>query len=162
GDPRVCAPPDNPAALTTLDDLAAAAPAGQRLLIFSDGAGLIDPRNGEPEVWLASLRRWPERGLLTPEPPSRGGYRRSAPQREGVRVVPATPLGLAAFGLSVDPSAGPPPRTAPGLAPPLPDLLADDPGRWADRRDPGDRAARALLDALRDDLGPDGYLWLGA
>jgi len=161
-DPRVCVPRDNPAALISLDDLAMRAPAGQRLLIWSDGAGLIDPRNGEPELWVANLHTWPERVLMTPEPTSLWGYREAALRRDGLKVVPATPLGLAAFGLSVDPSTGPPPRTAPGLARPLPSLLTDDIRRWTGRREPGVSATRALLKALRDDLGETGFLWLGA
>jgi predicted double-glycine peptidase/tetratricopeptide (TPR) repeat protein len=160
-DPRTCSPRGNPVALTTLNDLAAAAPEGQRLLVFSDGAGLIDPRNGEPEVWLSTLRRWPERVLLTPFPPSRWGYREGSLRREGVRVVPANAHGLAAFGMSVDPSAGPTPRTAPGLAPPLPGLLEDDPARWISNRDPGGRARGMILETLKADLGESGFLWLG-
>ena len=88
---RICAPRDDPSALTTLADLAASAPAGQRLLIFSDGDGLIDPRNGKPESWLDDLRAWPERVLLTPDPPSHAGFaRRFAPAR-GVEGGPAQP-----------------------------------------------------------------------
>ena len=148
--------------LLTLDDLAARAPAGQRLLIFADGSGLIDPRNGEPEAWLADLERWPERVLLTPEPTSRWGYREWLLRREGLKVVPANPKGLAAFGLSIDPSAAPPPRSAPGLAPPLPSLLCEDPARWLDRREPTKAEVRSLLKTLHEDLGADGYRWLVA
>ena len=64
-----------------------------RLLIFGDGAKLIDPLTGKLEMWTALLLNWPERAVLTPEPPARWNLRERALARQFV-LLPATLDGI--------------------------------------------------------------------
>ncbi|HYO91860.1 MAG TPA: hypothetical protein VEQ40_09495, partial [Pyrinomonadaceae bacterium] len=64
-----------------------------RLLIFGDGAKLIDQLTGKLEMWTALLMNWQDRAVLTPEPPLRWGLRERALARQFV-LLPATLDGL--------------------------------------------------------------------
>ncbi|HEX8493537.1 MAG TPA: tetratricopeptide repeat protein [Pyrinomonadaceae bacterium] len=64
-----------------------------RLLIFGDGAKLIDQLTGKLEMWTALLMNWQDRAVLTPESPLRWGLRERALARQFV-LLPATLDGL--------------------------------------------------------------------
>jgi hypothetical protein len=67
GDPRVCWKEDRKTKYFSLDELAFKHPE-HRLLIFSDGAGLIDRFSNQPQHWLNLLSVWDIRALLSPNP----------------------------------------------------------------------------------------------
>lgn len=64
-----------------------------RLLLFGDGAKLIDQLSGKLEMWTALLMNWQERAVLTPEPAARWGLRERALSQHFV-MLPATLEGL--------------------------------------------------------------------
>jgi hypothetical protein len=64
-----------------------------RLLIFGDGAKLIDSLTGKLEMWTALLMNWQDRAVLTPEPTLRWGLRERALARQFV-LLPATLDGI--------------------------------------------------------------------
>lgn len=66
---------------------------GHRLLIFSNGARMIDPMTGELASWTQEFLRWKERAVLTPHPPAMWGMREF--KLDGLFIVsPATPKGI--------------------------------------------------------------------
>jgi hypothetical protein len=159
GDPRAChARPG--AGPQTLRDLAARHP-GHRLILFTDGSGLIDPVTGTVAAWADQLDYWPERALLTPVARDRWGDREQALARGGVLLLPATEDGLMALAdrLSVRAATPLPP---PWPSPPFPELVRERPRRWLERRAPGPLVLDELLGQLRRYLGEDGYSWLAA
>ncbi len=90
-DPRVCRDESGEASLH-LNELQNKY-GNHRLLIFGDGAKLIDPLTGKLEMWTALLLNWPERAVLTPEPPARWNLRERALARQFV-LLPATLDGI--------------------------------------------------------------------
>jgi hypothetical protein len=60
-----------------------------RLLIFGDGAKLVDSLSGKLEMWTALLMNWQDRAILTPEPPARWNLRERALAQSFV-LLPAT------------------------------------------------------------------------
>jgi hypothetical protein len=98
GDPRACLPYQRPGAArgraVMLRELGQRYP-DHRLILFTDGAGLIDPFRAEVAAWSRPLNLWAERAILTPEPARDWGPRETALLAEGFHVLPATPSGLA-------------------------------------------------------------------
>jgi tetratricopeptide (TPR) repeat protein len=64
-----------------------------RLLLFGDGAKLIDQLTGKLEMWTALLMNWQDRAVLTPEPARSWSLRESALAQHFV-LLPATLEGL--------------------------------------------------------------------
>lgn len=60
-----------------------------RLLLFGDGAKLVDALTGKLEPWTALLTNWQDRAILTPEPAARWGLRERALSHSFV-MLPAT------------------------------------------------------------------------
>jgi hypothetical protein len=159
-DPRDCYPRRGRPGPLGLSELAVRYP-DHRLLVFSDAAGLIDPIGGELAPWIDDIAHWPERALLTPEDPTRWGYREAALSRSGFVILPATEDGLAALTWGFEPSLGSPAlRFEP--SPPYPERLRRRPLRWLERDEPELEEVKALLVELRRYLGNGGLLWLAA
>ena len=141
GDPRVCW--DGRTA-HTLADLRRLHP-DHRLLLFGDGAGLLDPLTGAPAGWLPLLLEWRERALLTPLPSMRWGWREETLEAH-LPLLPATLEALAE----------------------LPDLLergATDTGLpvWRDAAPLPPKAVRNVsVETLRAYLGDAAFDWLCA
>ncbi|HEY0406668.1 MAG TPA: tetratricopeptide repeat protein [Pyrinomonadaceae bacterium] len=93
-DPRVCRNESNDESLH-LSELQNRHGA-HRLLIFGDGAKLLDPLSGKLEPWTALLTNWQDRAVLTPEPPLRWSLRERALAQQFV-LLPATLDGLQAL-----------------------------------------------------------------
>lgn len=92
-DPRICDPViDGPTA--TLVELRHKFPS-YRLLLFGSGDGLIDPISGRRKAWVSDTLSWPDRALLTPEPPESWGAREVALAGH-LMVLPGTLGGLQA------------------------------------------------------------------
>jgi hypothetical protein len=73
--------------LHSLGELAARHPE-HRLLIFSEGAGMISPLTGESEPWIEALAAWEHRAFLTPEPVWNWGEREDNLSECGFWVLP--------------------------------------------------------------------------
>ncbi len=71
GDPRVCFSEDATTGIY-LSDLQIKY-VNHRLIIFGDGARLINPLTGDLESWVSLFQEWPERALLTPRSIQRWG-----------------------------------------------------------------------------------------
>jgi len=144
--------------------------AGQGLLVLADGAGLIDHREGRLHHWMAAaLAPWPRRVLMTPRPMAAWGAAEDVlagegqpphepsflllPQQADAWLAAARWLRLgklSAIGaMPGAPAAGPP-------------LLAEDPARFLGRVAPPANELVALVEQLRDHLGPAAYTWLAA
>jgi hypothetical protein len=158
GDPTRCrdeqdgrddAPP------VSLQDLTARHP-DHHLIVFSDGAGLINPLTGCTQSFVEQLSFWPRRALLTPVPPSQWGGRERVLLKSELAVLPADAEGLRALADAVNTGAQPRvPAAAP--APPYPSILRERPGLWKERAAPPAHQSARLLSQLRRHLGPAGY-----
>jgi len=68
-DPRLCFSADPLAPPLALDELALRHPE-HRLMIFTDGSGLMHPLTGKPQRWLEQFGAWDDRAMLTPQRPA--------------------------------------------------------------------------------------------
>jgi formylglycine-generating enzyme required for sulfatase activity len=160
GDPRVCHTGWSGVGATSARELAGRY-SNHRLLVVSDGAGLVSPLTGEPVAWSDQFGRWPERVLLTPEPLDRWGDRECALAGLGWTIMPATEDGLTAIAgvLNFEP-----PAPLAGARPSLPllDIIGAHPRRWLGRLEPRPDELDRLLEGLRDYLGEADFEWLAA
>jgi tetratricopeptide (TPR) repeat protein len=160
GSPLISRGEDLAAPHFSLSDLAARYPK-HNLLLFSDGAGLLNPLTGEPQSWLDILMPWPVRALLTPEEPGNWGYPERALAERGFIVVPGSKAGL--VGLTEIINTGNPPRYGDGgRAQPFPEMVQERPWRWVERHRPERAVVNQLCFELRRFLGDDGYNLLAA
>lgn len=143
GDPRICHP-ESGGDQMLLVDLRRRYPT-YRLLVFGNGAALIDPISGRLRPWTSEFLSWNERALLTPEAP-RGWGQREVTLAGHFIVLPATVQGLLALVEHF--------RT-----PLRPSLRA-----WRDRSTEPlpPSAAAAEIRELRRYLGDQGFRWLAA
>jgi predicted AlkP superfamily pyrophosphatase or phosphodiesterase len=159
GNPQFCRPVGTGRPIT-LPDLAAQYP-DRRVLVFSDGDGMISPVTGEPLGGLDLFATWPGAALLTPTPRSAWGSREQALEACGLSPGAATPTGLAEIARRFDgdePGGEPPP----GDADAYPLRLRTGVRRWVVGREPEPEEVRNLLRDLRAYLGTDGFVWLAA
>jgi len=159
-DPRVCRSDDPYSPHLTLQELAARYPE-HRLMIFSDGAGLMHPFTGRPQRWLELFSAWADRAVLTLEAPRHWGYREMALSGLDFVVLPATQTSLAILietfqtkqSLMSVPQNG---------APLFPEMLRRRPLLYLERLAPEPAAVEQLGAQLHAFLGDDGYDWLAA
>lgn len=160
GDPLVCRRADKKSTSVALQDLSVEYP-NHHLLIFSDGASLIDPRTGHAQSWVETLTQWPRRALLTPEPPPQWGYREWMLSEQGFVVAPANREGLRAMIETIN--TGAPPKLGRQRAPqPFPGLLLERPRHWLENLEPERMELNRLCFQLRRYLGDEGYHLLAA
>ena len=161
-DPRMCAT-DGHGNKTrrTLRELAGRY-AQHRLLLFSDGSGLLNPVTGRPSPWTEQFTAWPERALMTPVPAFHWASREVELARLGCRVLPATPAGLLAFVEQLDDSKNITPKSPVQWSEQFPEIIAAYPTRWLQRDEPHTKDIETLLVQLRRYLGVDNYRWLCA
>jgi hypothetical protein len=165
GDPRFCrhAPlTERPlyAGPQNLEALYARHP-DARLIVFSDGNGMIDPATGQPAACVRSLLEWPEPLLVTPQPARLWAQREWVLAQTGLALLPLDAAGLRTLGQmlhqptawqGVDPAARG--RKRPAYLRDVDVLL--------DRRTPGAEVLGDVLGALERDLGPEATAWLAA
>ncbi|HEX8201385.1 MAG TPA: WD40 repeat domain-containing protein, partial [Isosphaeraceae bacterium] len=149
---------------------AAARHSGPRLLLWTDGDGLIDPRTGRLASWVETLSAWPRRAVLTPVPAASWSDREASLMDAGFAVAPATPHGLrlAALWLA-DPLFDDADGYAPGVplvgpddrvpTPRLPEALRRDPTRWLGPVPPDRAELGRLFRDVQRLLGED-FIWL--
>ena len=161
-DPRLCYPLDHEGPAVSLHALAARHHE-DRLVIFSEGDGMLDPVTGELGPWTDDFHRWKDRALLTPT--SAGTWMREELGRL-FRILPATPSDLAevARGFARGEAKAAMPVDAAEESATL-DALHDwrvCPQRWLSRGAPEAEEIDDLLVSLRSYLGESGYYWMSA
>lgn len=159
-DPRICFPSAGNATPLTLQDLYSAF-SHHRLLIFSDGLGLLSSSVGGLDVWVDQLLRWEDRVILTPQSSACWGHREWVLSQSFV-VLPATVEGLA--GLTQALQAGRFSSEFLGEVPeaPLPEELQLRPLLWLSRNSPESWLIEEVLSQVELFLGDNGYYWLKA
>jgi len=140
----------------------------RRMIIMSDGDGLIDPITGTPGAWADEIRAWRQRVIVSPRHPSLWSTREAnLAELVPIAVVPA--IGdwiefLAAYFTGQEPpqrTAQAAPREFKNL-PALFDLLAERPFRWMDTSAPDPELVERLCLMLSDSLGHPLFDWLSA
>jgi len=149
-------------------------PVGQRLVIVSDAACMVDAQgNWEPWLKRARLWRWPERVLFTPVETRDWGPRENAIERSertadaGFLVLPLDEAALTAWSEKL-------------VTRTLPDIVLPEPERYPRMLRDATRLPRFALDPLADEppedpdqvdklvlqlrhyLGENGFDWLAA
>lgn len=138
-------------------------PYGQRLVVVSDGAPLLEPDSRRWRDWAlkARLQRWHERVLFTPTEPRQWGDREDL-MANGRAALMVLPLDESAFeAWSVRLATGELPAFAlsrPQRYPPL--LSRGDEARWLAEQPPPE--AGQLMAELKFYLGANGTYWLAA
>lgn len=143
---------------------------GQGLVLIGDGHALIDLHRGGLAAWVqAAFAPWPRRVLMTPLPMASWGPTEDVlagadlpADAPSFLLVPARIDALAAAARWLTAPAVPEVAPLPGAPAILPALLVQAPGRWLSREAPPAAEVMALVDALRDYLGPTAYTWLVA
>lgn len=148
--------------------------AAHRLLMFSDGSGLLNPITARPSPWTEQFSAWSERALMTPVPAFHWASREVELARLGLRVLPATPAGLLAFVEQLSESKNSSPISSAQLTAQLPnqmtaqwceqfpEIITAHPARWLQADEPQADDIELLLTQLKHYLGADSYRWLCA
>jgi hypothetical protein len=159
GDPRLCRAGAG-ASYLRLQDLEAKHP-NDYLMIFSDGAGLINPLTGRVQRWVEMFLPWTGRALMTPEPSENWSYRERALTDQGFAVLPASSEGITALVRTIQ--TGNVPKAGRDGSPELyPEILNDMPERWFTDHEPDSEEIDVLRIELQYFLGMEGYYWLCA
>ena len=161
GDPRTCWLPGT-SATVPLARLATSHP-GDRLLIFSDGAGFYDVLAGKARRWVGEgeLATWRERILFTPVEPGQWGQREEALPKAGFTVLPASASGVEAL-VDLLGTGTAEIVLQPGAGGPFPPILGNEGGAFYEPEPPDPEWADALIRELRSYLGANGFHWLAA
>lgn len=130
-----------------------------RLVIISDGRGLVDRYTGRVSGWVADLLAWQQPVLVTPQPRRLWGVREWLLQQAGLALLPLDREGLQILAHLYQQD-----KPAPAMA----DAARDRPrpayqrdmDLLLDRHAPPPEFVPPLLEALARDLAPDGMAWL--
>lgn len=129
---------------------------GHRLLLFSDGRGLVNAIDGRLRSWITLFETWPQRYLLTPQ--LHQGWREDLLTVSGFGVFPATEAGLCyMLGIHQD-LPWPKSEAAGGL---FPATFLDHEDRWFRRLAPHQTQVTEMVDVLKAYLGQS-FHWLCA
>ena len=157
-DARLCRnASDESAPIVSIEHLAARF-SDHRLIIFSDGAGFVDPFTGKPYPWLSQFNVWQQRVLLTPS--RQPDHLRAALTAQQFLILPASTDGLDELGQWFN--QGRQPGTLLPPAAELPRSIIERPNRWLERKSPQAVEIRRLLAEVKEYLGPDGWNWFRA
>ena len=160
-DPRSCLTGEGgPATPVSLKKLAARYQY-HRLILFTDGAGLINPFTDQTWHWCSQFHLWDQRIILTPTSREGWGPWEDALGQNGFQLLPVDDQGLRQLASAFRPDkAMIDDRHVP--TEPLPELFVTDSARWYDSMPPDPEVLHEMLTALRWYLRPEGYLWLCA
>jgi CHASE2 domain-containing sensor protein len=164
GNPRLCylESESDPFVPLTLSELAERYP-DHRLLIFSEGQGLINAVTGELVNWIEQFAVWTHRILLTLEAPAQWGYRKALLEEADFLVLPANEAGLQWLVEQLNVETPESYRTdSEADSAEFPPFLRDYPRRWLERHAPEPTELLALLKQVRFFLGKAGYYWFSA
>ncbi|MEK8015483.1 MAG: hypothetical protein VSS75_001360, partial [Candidatus Parabeggiatoa sp.] len=160
--PRRCYPEQSQQAPLTLTELAQHYPE-HRLLVFSDGNGLINPVTCQVVNWIEQFSVWSQRALFTLETPEQWGYREQLLDGANFLILPANDAGLKGLVERINSGTWQPyPRPSDSVSNPFPDYLQERPRRWLEHHAPDTPVLTALLKQVRDFLGDEGYSWFSA
>jgi hypothetical protein len=148
-----------------------------RLIIISDGTGLIDPVTRQVAAWVKVFAAWTERALITPVLPKNWSRREKMLSAAGFTVHSLTGSGLHVlaqiFQGAIAPGYNTSDETAinllrafgeeqlPQLGP-FPKLLRDNGHQWTGNVGPEQQVIARVLRQLRAYLGERGFNWLAA
>ncbi len=160
-DPRSCLGGDgDPTGPVSLRKLAARYQ-HHRLILLTDGAGLIEPLSDRAWHWCSQFHPWDQRIILTPTSREGWGPWEDSLRRNGFQLLPADDQGLRRLAtlflpdkISQEDDHTP--------AEPLPESLVAEPDLWHDSMPPDPEVLHEMLSDLRWYLRPAGYLWLCA
>ncbi|BBM86248.1 SUMF1/EgtB/PvdO family nonheme iron enzyme [Candidatus Uabimicrobium amorphum] len=132
-----------------------------RLLIYSDGDGLIDEYTGQTHTWANTLQYWSVSTLFTPQQIVNWGYKEWLLMDLDITVLPGNQKGVDTFCEMI---AGKKFRSVDlvDYSPKLPPILQQDPQQWLNEDTPTRKICKQLQQQLRRYLGDVGYYWLQA
>ena len=159
-DPRLCYPVDQDQDPMMLHQLAVRHP-NQRLLIFSNGKGMVDGVTGMAPDWIALFAPWTHRAIMPLETKNNRIALESALSQAGFMVLPASDDGMSAYIQKIQLDRFPPADTQ-DLGGRFPEIIHRLPEHWTDRNEPAPELVATLLDQLRLFLGNEGFEWLAA
>jgi hypothetical protein len=159
-EPRACYPEQEPLIPLSIDELGVLYPK-HRLMIFSDGSGLIDASTNQVVHWISQFSVWLQRTLFTLETP--WGYREHLLENVGFIIMQANEVGLAAFAEQISTNTWYSyPNTSKSVSAAFPVSLIKMPEKWLYDHAPDAAVFTELLIQLWDFLGKNGYYWLSA
>ncbi len=132
-----------------------------RLIIVSDGQGLIDPYSGRVASCLPLLTAWQAPVLLTPQIGRLWSVREWLLGHAGLVLLPLNGSGLTILGQLFETEKWQSLHNDEAKTRPRP-VYWQDQDMWLDRVAPPAATRDKLLDALVKDLGADGMAWLSA
>ncbi|HEW98013.1 MAG TPA: LysM peptidoglycan-binding domain-containing protein, partial [Beggiatoa sp.] len=160
--PRRCYPEQSQQAPLTLTELAQHYPE-HRLLVFSDGNGLINPITCQVVNWIEQFSVWSQRALFTLETPEQWGYREQLLDGANFLILPANEAGFKGLVERINTGTWQPyPRPSDSDSNPFPEYIQERPRRWLEHHAPDTPVLTALLKQVRDYLGDEGYNWFSA
>jgi hypothetical protein len=161
-EPRACYPEQEPLIPLSLEELGILYPK-HRLMIFSEGSGLIDTSTNQVVHWITQFSVWLQRVLFTLETPEQWGYREQLLEKVGFIIMPASEVGLAMFAEQINTNAWySHPKTSESVSAKFPFHLSEMPERWLIDHAPDSKVFTELLIQLWDFLGKNGHYWFNA
>jgi len=157
--PRRCYPQQSKQAPFTLPELAQHYP-DHRLLIFSDGNGLVNPITGKVVNWIEQFS-WSQKALFTLESPEQWGYREQVLDGADFLILPANEEGLQGLVEKINTGTWQPEPTD-SFTGEFPEYLQERPRRWLEHHAPDAPVLTELLKQVRDFLGDAAYYWFSA
>jgi hypothetical protein len=140
----------------------------RRLVIMTDGAGLLDLETGNPGAWTEDIRAWRIRAIVTPRHPVLWSEReRILAERVPITVVPAIGnwIEFLAARFAGEMQDGEFPLQRPDSyvkLRALSALLAEQQFRWIEQSAPERAVVERLFSTLAESLDPSVFDWLSA
>ena len=159
GDPRICFPVSGASRVFTLSELAGRFP-DWRLLVFSDGEGLLDVVTGRLQPWTTHFEAWQERALLTAEYRCWWGSREEELGRV-FRIQPSEIEGIEAV-VRMERFRPADSTNTERHVPPPPAIVLDLDRTWVSRHPPEPKRIGEMVSSLRRYLDEPGFFWLSA
>ena len=146
----------------TLTELAQAYPE-HRLMVFSDGNGLINPITLKTVNWIEQFSVWSQRALFTLETPDQWGYREHILEEANFLILPANEDGLKTFIERINSGSRQAyPKPPYSFYNQFPEYIQERPRRWLEQHKPDTPVLTELLTQIKDFLGKDAYQWFSA
>jgi hypothetical protein len=146
----------------TLTELAQTYPE-HRLMIFSDGNGLINPITLKTVNWIEQFSVWSKRTLFTLETPDQWGYREHILEEANFLILPANENGLKRLIERLHSGTWKPdPKPHYSFYNQFPEYIQERPRRWLEQHKPDTPVLTELLTQIKDFLGKDAYQWFSA
>ncbi|MDM8560318.1 CHASE2 domain-containing protein [Thiotrichales bacterium HSG14] len=160
--PRRFYPEKNQQAPFTLTELAQHYPE-HRLMVFSDGNGLVNPITCKVVNWIEQFSVWTQRALFTLETADQWGYREQLLKEANFLILPANETGLKGLVERINTGTWQPySKPSDSFSKEFPEYLQERPRRWLEHHAPDAPVLTELLKQVRDFLGEAGYYWFSA